>query len=364
MAQAGELCQAAPRMADGHGPEHTAAARMFDRLCTRRLVIVSGKGGVGRTTLAALLGSACAERGRRVLVATTGHDDRLAWMLGLPKLEATPAAVESVAGSRGGGKLFVQRLVPNVALREYGAMIVKSERISAAVFDNRIVRRLLRAIPGLDDFTVLGKAWHEAVRGGTYDTVIFDGPATGHLVYTLGVPRAILAAVPPGPLTREAAGIEASLTDPSVTEAVLVGLPEAWPLTELGELGRSITGDLGISIRSVVVNGVWPRASDTARTLVAAAASASEGGSQGGPEGASEVGAWLQWVGALTAGAEHHAAAIETFRHGPAVPSGVRELVTVPWRFQGIGSAEDLQTLRAELDVPAAAPAPGRALGG
>lgn len=343
-------------MADGHGPEHTAAARMFDRLCTRRLVIVSGKGGVGRTTLAALLGSACAERGRRVLVATTGHDDRLAWMLGLPKLEATPMAVGSAAASGGGGKLFVQRLVPNVALREYGAMIVKSERISAAVFDNRIVRRLLRAIPGLDDFTVLGKAWHEAVRGGTYDTVIFDGPATGHLVYTLGVPRAILAAVPPGPLTREAAGIEASLTDPAVTEAVLVGLPEAWPLTELGELGRSITQDLGIAIRSVVVNGVWPRASDTARTLVAAAAPSAEG--------APEVGAWVEWVGALTAGAEHHATAIETFRHGSAVPSGVRELVTVPWRFQGIGSAEDLQTLRAELDVPAVAPAPGRALGG
>ena len=339
-------------MADGHGPEHTDAARMFDRLCTRRLVIVSGKGGVGRTTLAALLGLALAERGRRVLVATTGHDDRLAWMLGLPSLEATPLPVVASRGSAIAGRLFVQRLVPNVALREYGAMIVKSERISAAVFDNRIVRRLLRAIPGLDDFTVLGKAWHEAVRGGTYDAVVFDGPATGHLVYTLGVPQAILAAVPAGPLTREAAGIVASLTDPKVTEAVLVGLPEAWPLTELGELGRSITRDLGIAIRSVVVNGVWPRASDTARTLVAA------------PASDPQVAEWLDWVRALTAGAERHASAIETFRQGPAVPSGVHELVTVPWRFGGIGTAEDLQSLRSELDTSAAEPAAGRALGG
>jgi anion-transporting ArsA/GET3 family ATPase len=330
-------------MADGHGPEHTDAATMLDRLRTRRLVIVSGKGGVGRTTLAALLGVALAERGRRVLVATTGHDDRLAWMLGLPKLEATPVAVDA--------RLSVQRLVPNVALREYGAMIVKSERISAAVFDNRIVRRLLRAIPGLDDFTVLGKAWHEAVRGGTYDTVVLDGPATGHLVYTLGVPRAILGAVPPGPLTREAAGIDASLTDPEVTEAVLVGLPEAWPLTELGELGRTITGELGISIRSVVVNGVWPRASDTARTLVAA------------PTSDPQVGAWLEWVRTLTSGAERHAAAIETFRRGPAVPAGVRELVTVPWRFEGIGGAGDLQALRRELDTAEVVPVAGRALG-
>lgn len=352
MAQGMELCQAAPRMADGHGPEHTDAATMFDRLCTRRMVIVSGKGGVGRTTLAALLGLALAERGRRVLVATTGHDDRLAWMLGLPKLEATPLPVPTAVGMGVGQRLFVQRLVPNVALREYGAMIVKSERISAAVFDNRIVRRLLRAIPGLDDFTVLGKAWHEAVRGGTYDTVVLDGAATGHLVYTLGVPRAILAAVPPGPLTREAEGIVASLTDPKVTEAVLVGLPEAWPLTELGELGRAITRDLGIAIKSVVVNGVWARATDTARTLVAA------------PASDPRVADWLEWVRALTSGAERHAAAIETFRQGPAVPSGVHELVTVPWRFEGIGGAADLQALRRELDTEAAVPAAGRALGG
>lgn len=347
MAQGMELCQAAPRMADGQGPDHTDAAMMFDRLAERRLVIVSGKGGVGRTTLAALLGSALAERGRRVLVATTGHDDRLAWMLGLPRLEPTATPVRAGLGDR----LHVQRVVPNVALREYGAMIVKSERVSAAVFDNRIVRRLLRAIPGLDDFTVLGKVWHEAVRGGTYDTVVFDGPATGHLVYTLGVPQAILAAIPPGPLTREAELIAASLRDPSVTEAVLVGLPEAWPLTELGELGRTISTDVRIAIRSVVVNGVWARASDTARALVAA------------PVSDPDVADWLEWVRALTAGAERHAAAIETFRQGPAVPAGVRELVTLPWRFEGIGTATDLHALRSEVEA-ASEPATGRALGG
>lgn len=337
-------------MAEGHGPEHTHAASTFDRLAARRMVIVSGKGGVGRTTLAALLGLAISRRGRRVLVATTGHDDRLAWMLGLPKLETAPRFATE--------RLAVQRLEPHVCLREYGAMIVRSERIAAAVFDNRVVRRLLRAIPGLDDFTVLGKAWHEAVRGGVYDTVIFDGPATGHLLYTLGVPRAILSAIPPGPLTREAELMEQSLTDPQVTEAMLVGLPESWPLTELGELGGAVHDDLGITIGTIVVNGVWPRVSDST-------ARAATGPS---PKGDPEVDRYLQWLEAIATGGRRHAEAIEAFRTGPAVGSGASELVTVPWRWGGIGSAADLEAVRRELEggdhVAAVPPAADRALGG
>jgi hypothetical protein len=77
---------------------------VFDALADRQLLIVSGKGGVGRTTVAALLGLALARRGRRVLVATVGLDDRLAWMLGLPTLPEQP-----VQAAR---NLYVQRVVP------------------------------------------------------------------------------------------------------------------------------------------------------------------------------------------------------------------------------------------------------------
>ena len=150
-------------------PQEAPPGAIFDRLAQRRLIVVSGKGGVGRTTLAALLGLAIAARGRRVLVTTTGHDDRLGWMLGAPSL---PDRVHAVSE-----RLHIQRLVPRVCLREYGAMVVRSERVSAAVFDNKIIRRLLQAIPGLDDFAVFGKAWHEAARGDAYD------PAELHPVF-------------------------------------------------------------------------------------------------------------------------------------------------------------------------------------
>jgi len=224
---------------------------VFDALADHSLLVVSGKGGVGRTTVAALLGLALAERGKRVLVATTGHDDRLAWLLGGRALTDTAQRV--------GPNLFMQRLLPRTCLREYGALMLRSEMASAAVFDNRLVRRLLRAMPGLDDFTILGKVWHEAVRAQRFDVVIFDGPATGHLKLVLGVPDAIREAIPAGPLVTEAEQIGGALRDAKTTAAVLVGLPERWPLTELTELAGSLNSELGIHVGATVVNGLLTR---------------------------------------------------------------------------------------------------------
>lgn len=232
-------------------PVEPQANTLFDRLSTRRLLVVSGKGGVGRTSIAALLGVALADRGKRVLVATTGHDDRLAWMLGAPRLGDQPQAVTE--------RLFIQRLEPQTCIREYGGLVLHSTRVSSAVFDNRVIRKLMRAIPGLDDFAVVGKAWHEAIRGGQFDTVVFDGPATGHLLFALDVPLAILNTVPKGPLTKEAELMQRSFEDSERVEAVLVGLPETWPLTELVELGGALRERIRMSVAAIMVNGLWPR---------------------------------------------------------------------------------------------------------
>lgn len=226
---------------------------------TRRLLIVSGKGGVGRTTIAALLGAALAARGRKILIATTGHDDRLAWMLGGEQLTDTP---ETVAPN-----LDIQRLVPATCVEEYGTLVTRSQRLSHMVFGNRAVRRLLRAIPGLDDFAILGKVWHEAVRARSYDTILFDGPASGHLRLVLGVPQAILATVAEGPLTHEATAMRDSLQDPSVCAPVLVGLPEPWPLTELGELASALRREIGMGAGTLVVNKLWPLLPELGRDM-------------------------------------------------------------------------------------------------
>jgi anion-transporting ArsA/GET3 family ATPase len=317
-------------MAGADAAEPHTAASVFDRLASRKLVIVSGKGGVGRTTIAALLGVALADRGRRVLVATTGHDDRLAWMLGAQSLLEEPRAVTE--------ELHIQRLDPQVCLREYGGLVLRSARLSTAVFDNRVVRPLLRAIPGLDDFALIGKAWHEAVRGGQYDVVVFDGPATGHLLYALGVPLAILHTVPQGPLTKEAERMQASFEDPQVTQAVLVGLPEAWPLTELGELGTALRQSLQINIASVFVNGVLPA---DAPQLVPPA-------SEHDPQGL--VSTVLTRVGQIGRIGRRHREQVDAWRRseaGQAIASGT---VEVPWRWEGLSDLSAIRSLLAALE--------------
>ena len=311
-----------------------AASSVLDRLSQRRMVIVSGKGGVGRTTLAALLGIALADRGKRVLVATTGHDDRLAWMLGAHSLTDTPQTVTD--------RLLIQRLVPQTCIREYGSLVLHSQRISTAVFDNRIVRKLLRAIPGLDDFAVIGKAWHEGIRGGDYDTIVFDGPATGHLLYSLGVPRAILDTIPPGPLTKEAELMQTSFEDPNRVEAVLVGLPESWPLTELSELGAALRQQIRMNVAAIVVNGLWPRDVPPLRLP-----SASED-----PRGA--VGPVFEHVERIAGvGRRQHAELGAWFASDAARNCGADALVQVPWRWEGVSDMAGLRQLLPMLQASA-----------
>ncbi|KIG12413.1 Arsenical pump-driving ATPase [Enhygromyxa salina] len=297
---------------------------------SRRLLIVSGKGGVGRTTVAALLGAALASRGRKVLVATTGHDDRLAWMLGGEQLTDTPVEVAP--------NLDIQRLVPATCVEEYGTLVTKSQRLSHMVFGNKAVRRLLRAIPGLDDFAILGKVWHEAVRARSYDTIVFDGPASGHLRLVLGVPQAILATVADGPLTREATAMRDSLQDPSVCAAVLVGLPEPWPLTELGELATALRREIGMGAGTLVVNKLWPLLPDLGPHTLPPEASANPAVAnmlavvneigERGREQREVVSAWLDGRTSLD-----------------------EQLVTVPWWPWGLDQLSDIRALLAMIQA-------------
>ena len=108
--------------------------------------------------------------------------------------------------------------------------------VSRAVFENRAVRGLLGAIPGLDAYALLGKAWWHTteMRDGRprYDLVVFDGPASGHAALMLRIPQAILNAMPKGPLARDARDIKELLQDPARAALVIVTLAEDLPARE------------------------------------------------------------------------------------------------------------------------------------
>ena len=222
-------------------------------LLDRRLILVLGKGGVGRSTVAAAIASACARRGRKTLLYQANATDRHGAYFG--KTALGPALAEL------GPNLWGINTTPAEALHEYGLMILKFEKVYQMVFENRITKAFLRAIPGLDDYAILGKAWFhttEEKRGKPiWDTVVFDMPASGHSMSMLRIPWVILETVPDGPLTRDARTVQTLLRDPARTAAVLVTLAEEMPVMEAAELAAKI-GALGVQPARVIVNQVAP----------------------------------------------------------------------------------------------------------
>jgi anion-transporting ArsA/GET3 family ATPase len=224
-----------------------------DDLFQRRLILVVGKGGVGRSTIAAAIAGECARRGRKTLLFETNANDRFGPYFEKPPVgpEITPLAPN----------LSAVNATPASALAEYGLMVLRFKSVYDMVFENRITKAFLRAVPGLDEYALLGKAWFhtaEEKRGRpVWDTVVFDLPASGHSVSMLRVPWVIVDTVPEGPLTRDAREVKALLSDPARTATVLVTLAEEMPVNEACELETKLTA-LGIVPQKLIVNQVYP----------------------------------------------------------------------------------------------------------
>jgi anion-transporting ArsA/GET3 family ATPase len=229
----------------------------------RRFMFITGKGGVGKTTVAASLATSLAARGKRVLLTAVDAKERLSTLFGVPPL---PTEIVRISDNIWGVKL-----VPEVALREYGQLVLKSRTAYNAVFDNRYVRSFFAGVPGLYEWSMLGKAWFHAVEElpdgrPRFDVVLFDAPATGHGLDMLRVPKVIVDVVPPGALRRDAEAAWRMFRDPKQSGVIVVTLPEDMPTNETIELLGTLQSELALPIASLVVNGVMePLFSDAER---------------------------------------------------------------------------------------------------
>lgn len=219
-------------------------------------LFVVGKGGVGKTTVTAAIALAASRKGKRVLVAMTNAKERLSTLLGTEPIGPTNQTIAP--------NLDAVNMIPQVALEEYGLMVLKSRTLQRAIFENRIVTGLLRGTPGMEAWAMLGKAFFhtkETLESGRkrYDLVIVDAPATGHGLDMLRVPKVIADVAPPGLLRREAEDALALFRDPSRAGVVLVTLPEDMPTNETIELHQAIASELRMPPHTLVINQVLPR---------------------------------------------------------------------------------------------------------
>jgi anion-transporting ArsA/GET3 family ATPase len=223
-------------------------------LLGRDLIVVIGKGGVGKSTVAAALGLVAARRGLRAIVAEVSARTDVRRALGA---EDAAHEAELVAG------LHHISVDPQAAMEEYLVDQLPSRALADVLSSSRAFSYFAAATPGMRELLMIGKVWDLAQderRTGAraYDLVVLDAPATGHGLAILRAPRTFGEVALVGPVARQARTIDAMLTDPARTGVVAVARPEEMPVSETLELQRALRDDVGLDLDLVVANGVLP----------------------------------------------------------------------------------------------------------
>jgi hypothetical protein len=221
-----------------------------------RLVIVAGKGGVGKTTVTAALARAAARAGLSTLIVEVEGKSGLPGLFGHSSLTYDEVVLSPGGGPDGAADVRARTLTPDEALLDYlhGHGL---ERISKRLVSSGALDVVATAAPGIRDILVLGKV-KQLERSGTADLLVLDAPAAGHAITFLMSARGLLDAVRVGPIQAQASDVLDLLTDPSRCQVLLVTLPEETPVNELVETAYRLEDRVGVSLGPVVVNGVYP----------------------------------------------------------------------------------------------------------
>ena len=202
-------------------------------MAASRVLIVAGKGGVGKSTVAATLVTAARKLGLTAMLVET---------------DGKPLLIDPV-GDEG---LTARTITPADALSEY---LDRSglRRISRRLVSSGIVDVVASASPGIDNLLVLGKI-KQLERGAAADVIVVDAPAAGHALTMLRTPRAMADSVPVGPILQQANDVLEMLNDESRCQVMLVTLPESTPVNESVETAFSLEEDVGVRLAPLVVN--------------------------------------------------------------------------------------------------------------
>lgn len=234
-----------------------------------RLVIVAGKGGVGKTTVSATLARGAALAGLSTLVIDVDGASGLPAMFGQSTLTYDEIVLASGVGRDGAGDVRARIVTPDVALLDYLEEHGMS-RISRRLVASGALDVVSTAAPGIKDILVLGKV-KQLERSGSADLIVLDAPAAGHAIRFLQSARGLLDAVRVGPIHAQARDVLDLLVDHERCQVVLVTLPEETPVNEAIETAYMLEDRVGVALGPVVVNGVYPDTGDLDVDVAAAA---------------------------------------------------------------------------------------------
>ncbi len=320
-----------------------------EKLLERRLLIVTGKGGTGKTSVAASLASVAAQRGIDCVLVETAGSSELAELI----CDGPPPPGDGREPVRISRHLFFLRIDPETALREYLELQLRARPLVPIVMRTPGFRSLLAAAPGWRELITLGKLWHLETRVANgrprWGLLVVDAPSTGHGLSFLSVPKVVVGTVRLGPLHRHTLAVQELLTDSARTLIVSVTLPEELPVRETLELAARIA-ELGLAAGPVIANAIEPHPCSAAAAPVLAALGAL--GPPRGPGGGGplfEVGALQSAVENAARRAEQQRAFLAELRHQLEVP-----VLELPFLTEGVRGptqvAELARHLEAELE--------------
>jgi anion-transporting ArsA/GET3 family ATPase len=228
---------------------------MLDRLATLQLIVVTGKGGVGKTTVSAVLGKRLAARGRRVILFEVDPRENLHQLLDVPPSGGALIKVEP--------RLYLQHLNAREALDDVVREKLKVGALVKKVLSSPIHHHFTEGAPGLKETAVFGRAYR--LLGGhtprgvpTPDVIILDAPATGHGLSWLTAPQLISEVIRSGPVGHMAAEITAFTREADRFGIVAVTIAEEMPVQECLELLDGLSARMDRRPEAIVVNALYP----------------------------------------------------------------------------------------------------------
>jgi hypothetical protein len=243
----------------------------MNALAQRELLFVTGKGGVGKTTVGLAIAAAAARDGHSVIFCEVAGQHRAATLYGVR--HAPPG--DEVALADG---LWATTLDPVRGLEEWAGRQIGSRRLVGLLTHSDAFSAFVHAAPGARELVAITKAWELGRRdrwtkgARTYDLVVVDGPASGHGLGMLRTPHTFAEIARVGPIASQARKVARLLENPSRSAMLAVALPGELPVSETLELEARMDGALGRSLDAIVVNGMLPRRFSAADVEAVAAA--------------------------------------------------------------------------------------------